>query len=125
MLREAWDWRVVVYAVLSLTVVRMVPVAPRWSAPGCLPATVAFTGWFGPRGLASVVFLTMAVDDLGLSTASMLVRTATLTIAASVLLHGLTARPLVIRYAAHLGRHPDAPELRPGPEPHRRRRLSV
>ena len=124
-LRETWDWRVVIYALLSLTVVRMVPVALALVGTRLRPGTVAFAGWFGPRGLASVVFLTMAVDDLGLRVDSLLVRTATLTIAASVLLHGLTARPLVTRYVAQLSRHPDAPELRPGPEPHKRRRLSI
>ena len=122
-LRETWDWRVAGYALLSLTIVRMAPVAIALVGTRLLPGTVAFTGWFGPRGLASVVFLTMAVDELGLGIGSVLVRTATLTIAASVVLHGLTARPLVTRYAANLARHPDAPELRPGPEPHMRRRL--
>ena len=122
-LRAGWDWRVAGYTLVSLTAVRMVPVALSLVGTGLRPATVAFVGWFGPRGLASVVFLTMAVDDLGLGTSSLLVRTATLTIAASVVLHGLSAGAFVSRYADSLKRHPDAPELRPGPEPHLRRRL--
>ncbi len=50
------SWTVVAYAVLSLTVVRMVPVAISLLGSGTRPPTVAFIGWFGPRGLASIVF---------------------------------------------------------------------
>ena len=121
-LREGWDWRVAAYAALSLTLVRMLPVAVALARARLRPATVAFTGWFGPRGLASVVFLVMAVDDLGLGPESLLVRAATVTVAASVVLHGVSARPLVARYAAYLRHHPDAVEHAAGPEPHLRRR---
>jgi len=64
----------------------------------------------------------MAVDDLGLGPESLLVRAATVTVAASVVLHGVSARPLVARYAAYLRHHPDAVEHAAGPEPHLRRR---
>src|SRR5947209_8475891 len=50
------DWRPVAYALISLTVVRMVPVALALLGTGLRPATVLLMGWFGPRGLASVVF---------------------------------------------------------------------
>ena len=50
------SWQIVLYAVLSLTVVRMVPVAIALFGTHARPATVAFIGWFGPRGLASIVF---------------------------------------------------------------------
>ena len=55
----------VLYAVLSLTVVRMLPVALASSVPGVNRATVLFVGWFGPRGLASLVFALLALEDLG------------------------------------------------------------
>ena len=121
-LREPWSWVAVSYAVLSLTVLRMLPVALALLGTGLRAATVLFTGWFGPRGLASVVFLTLTVDELHLSTDDLLVRTATWTILLSVVLHGLSARPLVQRYAATMRAHPDATELVPGPEPRLRRR---
>ncbi|MEX1008579.1 MAG: cation:proton antiporter [Acidimicrobiia bacterium] len=57
-------WQDVVFAVLALTVVRMVPVAIALAGTGVDRATVAFVGWFGPRGLASVVFVLIAVDSL-------------------------------------------------------------
>jgi sodium/hydrogen antiporter len=90
-------WRVVLYAVLSLTVVRLVPVAIALAGTGARRQTVSFMGWFGPRGLASVVFTLLAVEE-GVPDASELLATVTVTVALSVLLHGLTAGPLVARY---------------------------
>ena len=98
-LRSGVPWQAVLYAVLSLTVIRMVPVALSLIGTGFHFRTLAFIGWFGPRGLASVVFTIVAIDslphDLHLQT---VVDAATLTIALSVLLHGLTSRPLALRY---------------------------
>src|SRR3954468_2223600 len=48
--------RLVLYAVLSLTLARMVPVAAAMLRSHARPTTVGFLGWFGPRGLASIVF---------------------------------------------------------------------
>src|SRR4029079_7453202 len=57
------DWRSIVYAVASLTVIRMVPVALALGGSGARRPTVGFVGWFGPRGLASIVFVVSAVAD--------------------------------------------------------------
>ena len=62
---ESLDLRTVIYAALSLTVVRMLPVGLSLLASGVDRSTTAFIGWFGPRGLASVVFALLAVDELG------------------------------------------------------------
>src|SRR3954469_6440294 len=99
---ENLDVRTVVYAIASLTVVRMVAVAIALIGSGQDRATTAFIGWFGPRGLASVVFALLALEQLGgtdprVSTA---VRTIALTIALSIVAHGITARPLASRYLA-------------------------
>ena len=59
------DLRPVLYAILSLTVVRMIPVAIALIGSRLALPTVAFIGWFGPRGLASIVFGILAVDALG------------------------------------------------------------
>jgi len=92
-------WQVAVYAVLSLTVVRMLPVALAMWRTGARPPTVAFLGWFGPRGLASIVFAVIVVEEARLPhTATILVVTY-VTVGLSVLLHGLTAAPLASRYA--------------------------
>jgi NhaP-type Na+/H+ or K+/H+ antiporter len=88
---------VVVYAVLSLTVVRMVPVALATVGGGMTRATVLFVGWFGPRGLASLVFALLALEELG-PAADEAVALITLTVLLSVVAHGLTAAPLAARY---------------------------
>ena len=62
-LRYNSDWRPIVYAVLSLTVVRMLPVALAMTRTGLRRDTVALMGWFGPRGLASVVFTLLALEQ--------------------------------------------------------------
>jgi NhaP-type Na+/H+ or K+/H+ antiporter len=72
------SWDLAFYAVLSLTVLRMVPVAIAMLGTHARLPTLGFLGWFGPRGLASIVFA-----------------------------HGLTAAPLANRYADWSARHPD------------------
>jgi NhaP-type Na+/H+ or K+/H+ antiporter len=99
-------WSVGLYAVLSLTVVRMIPVAFALIGSGARPPTVAFVGWFGPRGLASIVFAVMVLDDsTGLPGVSTILLATYVTIGLSVLLHGLTAAPLAGRYAAWFSAH--------------------
>jgi sodium/hydrogen antiporter len=97
---------VVLYAVLSLTIVRMVPVALALLGSDARPPTVAFLGWFGPRGLASIVFAVILADEADLVHESVLLDTIFFTIALSVLLHGLTASPLARRYATWFTAHP-------------------
>ena len=113
---------VVVYALLSLTLVRMVPVGLGMLGSGARRPTVAFLGWFGPRGLASIVFAVILVEDATLANESLLLNTIFLTIALSVLLHGLTATPLAERYAAWFTAHPRdaAPTFESAPAPEQR-----
>jgi NhaP-type Na+/H+ or K+/H+ antiporter len=91
-------WQIVLYAILSLTVVRMLPVGLAMLGTGARRPTVAFLGWFGPRGLASVVFAVILLDDTQLPHLTTLLLAITVTIALSVYAHGLTARPLTERY---------------------------
>jgi sodium/hydrogen antiporter len=117
------DLPMVAYAVLSLTVVRMLPVALSIIGTHIDSPTAAFIGWFGPRGLASVVFALIAIEDLGegSSDAAVAVGTVALTIALSVLLHGITAGPggrrYLLRESAGRRRHEEegltAPRARP------------
>jgi len=99
---ESWSWRILLYAVLSLTVIRMLPVAISLLGARLDWPTVFFIGWFGPRGLASVVFALLALEDLhGLpGPIDDVVATIGLTVLLSVVFHGLTAQPLARRYAA-------------------------
>ncbi|QBR91528.1 cation:proton antiporter [Nocardioides euryhalodurans] len=96
----AWlSWSVVLYAVLSLTVLRMVPVALALLGAGLDRYDVLFVGWFGPRGLASVIFALLALEDLA-DAGRELVAVIALTVLLSVLLHGTTAGPLARRFRA-------------------------
>jgi NhaP-type Na+/H+ or K+/H+ antiporter len=106
---------------MSLTLVRMAPVAISLLGTGMQRETVGFLGWFGPRGLASIVFALMLAEDGGVTHADTVMTAAFVTVGLSVLLHGLSAAPLATRYAgwfaaAHApGREPGV-ESTPAPE---------
>ena len=102
------DLTTVLYAVLSLTLVRMLPVALVLVGTGLDRKTVLFIGWFGPRGLASLVFALLAVEELGPRADPAVVAIA-ITVFLSVLAHGLSAAPLAARYGRAVG----APEPEP------------
>jgi sodium/hydrogen antiporter len=117
----------ILYAVISLTLVRMVPVAAAVAGVGLRRDTVVFMGWFGPRGLASVVFTLIAVEELHGAgpVVDSIVELATWTILFSVLAHGFSAGPLARIYGRHLSGAEDIPELAEVPEPRIRRRSIV
>ncbi|MEU7907637.1 cation:proton antiporter [Actinoplanes sp. NPDC049118] len=93
------DWRMAGYAVLSLTVLRMLPVCLVLLGARLSPATMAFVGWFGPRGLASIIFALIALEELH-GEADRVVAIIGTTVLFSVFAHGLSAKPLANRYAA-------------------------
>ncbi|HSK91564.1 MAG TPA: cation:proton antiporter [Euzebyales bacterium] len=102
-------WRIGVYAVLSLTVVRMLPVVLAMMGSGMRRVTVGFVGWFGPRGLASIVFVLVLVEQSDLAERPLMLAVMTATVALSVYAHGLTARTGANRYADWYAAHaPDA-----------------
>jgi NhaP-type Na+/H+ or K+/H+ antiporter len=105
----------------------MVPVAIALTGHRARLPTIAFIGWFGPRGLASLVFVLLAVEE-GIPEGEIVLSTVVVTVGLSVLLHGLTSVPLVKVYhrwyAAHAADHPAAGEARPTTVPRRRRQLS-
>jgi NhaP-type Na+/H+ or K+/H+ antiporter len=120
-------WQIVLYAALSLTLIRMVPVALALMRKGIQRPTVAFIGWFGPRGLASVVFALLVLEE-GVPEEQTLLTTVVVTVALSVLLHGLTSVPFVRAYRrwyeGHAEAHPSAVEAAPATMPRQRRHLA-
>jgi sodium/hydrogen antiporter len=117
---QGLTWQTVLYAILSLTVIRIAPVALALVGGGLGGAATAFIGWFGPRGLASVVFALLALEDLG-KPATPAVTVIALTVLLSVVAHGVTASPLARRYGPRLAMAagagdkealPDLPERR-------------
>ncbi len=111
-------WREALVAVASLTVLRMGPVALALIGTGLRAPSVAFIGWFGPRGLASVIFGLLALEELevGPELRSALA-TIALTVLLSVVAHGLSADPLSARYGAWVSRVRPAAEVATAAEP--------
>jgi NhaP-type Na+/H+ or K+/H+ antiporter len=99
-------WQIALYAALSLTLVRMVPVAVAMAGSHARPPTLGFLGWFGPRGLASIVFAVIVIEESQLPHEHLIVLVTYFTVGLSVLAHGLTAAPLADRYARWFERHP-------------------
>ena len=106
------SWQAVLYAGLSLTVVRMLPVAASLLGTRLQRVSVLFMGWFGPRGLASIVLGLIVVAEAPLLAGRGLIeQVVALAVLLSVLLHGITAAPLSAAYARRVEKmSPDAPE---------------
>jgi NhaP-type Na+/H+ or K+/H+ antiporter len=123
---QSLTWQTALYAVLSLTLIRMAPVALALAGAGFGRPVVAFVGWFGPRGLASVVFALLAVEDIG-RPAGAAVSVIAFTVLLSVVAHGLTADPIARRYGPSLAMAaggPDDPGIPQMPERRLIRRAS-
>ncbi len=95
---QYWGWRELIYALASLTVLRMVPVAVALTGAKLDWRSIAFIGWFGPRGIASALYLLMAVAAIGVTGYEQVMSVIVLTIAISVYAHGISAVPLSRRY---------------------------
>ena len=100
------DWRIGIYSIASLTVVRILPVAIAMLGTGARPRTVLFMGWFGPRGLASIVFALIVLHDADLPHSGTILSVTYITVGLSVLAHGATAAPLTRRYVSWFESHP-------------------
>jgi NhaP-type Na+/H+ or K+/H+ antiporter len=108
-----FDSITLIFAVLSLTIVRMLPVAVAMLRTKLAPASILFIGWFGPRGLASIVLgLIFLEGELHLHAENNIVSAVVATILLSIFAHGVSALPGIKWYAKkieHLNK--DAPEL--------------
>jgi NhaP-type Na+/H+ or K+/H+ antiporter len=118
-----FDAVVVLYAMLSLTVVRMIPVALSLLGDGFDRVTLLFMGWFGPRGLASIVFALLALDALEAAgvDAGPLLPIVSWTVLLSIILHGFSAIPIAAWYGRYMEHLPDySPEFVGDQEPRMR-----
>jgi NhaP-type Na+/H+ or K+/H+ antiporter len=84
----------------------MLPVAVAMLGTGARSPTVGFLGWFGPRGLASIVFAVILIEESSLPHEHLLLLAIYLTVGLSVFAHGSTAAPLARRYARWYAQHP-------------------
>jgi NhaP-type Na+/H+ or K+/H+ antiporter len=116
-----------VYAILSLTVIRMIPIAISLLGSGLRMPTQIFLGWFGPRGLASILFVLLILEESEVAHRNELLSITVITVALSALLHGVSASPLAKMYgrlAARMGECEESQPvmelpLREGPNTHK------
>jgi sodium/hydrogen antiporter len=102
-------WRAWVYALLSLTIVRMIPVALALRGTGLRPPTIGFIGWFGPRGIASIILALILVESrTELPQVDLIFGAVTATVLLSVYAHGLSAVPLSRRYGRYTAALPES-----------------
>ena len=118
-LAAGFDWRWLAIAILALTVLRMGPVALAMIGSGFRWPTVAFLGWFGPRGLATIVFGLLTVDELGPGSPHIRAVTGVLamTVLLSVFAHGFSAGPLSQAYGEWAARTNDPVAREPSVDP--------
>jgi NhaP-type Na+/H+ or K+/H+ antiporter len=102
------NWRTILYALISLTIVRMAPVAISLVGKGLSTPSKLYVGWFGPRGAASILYVLLVVDKHNFSGESIIFTVTVITVLLSVFLHGLTAVPGANAYASSLDAKPDA-----------------
>ncbi len=104
------DGMVILYAVLSLTVVRMIPISISLLGTGLLPPTHLFLGWFGPRGLASVVFSLLVLDEFEIASMDLIMAVVVTAVSLSIVAHGLSAVPFARAYGKMVAAMPDCEE---------------
>ena len=107
---------IVLYAVLSLTVIRMIPIAISLIGSGLSLPSHLFLGWFGPRGLASILFVLLILEESDVPHRAELLSTTVITVALSALLHGISAAPLASLYGRFAKRMGECQENRPAAE---------
>jgi sodium/hydrogen antiporter len=101
------NWLFILYALISLTIVRMIPVAISLIGKHLSLPTILYLGWFGPRGAASILYVLLVVDKYELSGETIIFNVTAITVLLSVFLHGLTAVPGANAYASTLEAVPD------------------
>jgi len=104
------DISFVVYAVLSLTAIRMIPIALSLLGSGIRMPTYLFLGWFGPRGLASILFVLLILEETDIAHRDEILSITVITVALSVILHGISAAPLANAYGRLAQRMGDCEE---------------
>ena len=106
-------WEIVLYAVLSLTVVRMIPVAISLTGTGLKVPSIVFLGWFGPRGLASILFALLVLEEMDIAGAAQISVITIATVVLSILAHGVTAAIGARWYGGLVEKAGDCEEINP------------
>lgn len=104
------DVTIVIYALLSLTAIRIIPIVISLLGSGVRLPTYFFLGWFGPRGLASILFVLLILEEADVPHRTEILSVTVITVALSVVLHGVTAAPLASAYGRLAERMGDCEE---------------
>ena len=106
---EHATWKTVVLAILYLSVIRMLPIWLSLTGSGLKSYEKIFLGWFGPRGLASILFALLFLERFHIPGGEEILACVVLTVMLSIVLHGVSANPMSARFE----RSGDAPEGKP------------
>jgi NhaP-type Na+/H+ or K+/H+ antiporter len=93
---------IVLYAILSLSLVRIIPVAISFIGAKVEPITTLFVGWFGPRGVASILYIFIVLESESLPGLELIYAVVMVTVLFSIFAHGITAAPAAKRYGEHI-----------------------
>ena len=115
---SAIGWRACGYAALSLSLLRMLPVALSLFGSKLRPVSIALLGWFGPRGLASILFVLIVIEEFPVEHSNVISNVTMLTVLLSTIAHGITAYPFAHRYSSrvHKAKNDHPAEHRPAPD---------
>ena len=107
-----FNLQILLYALLSLTLIRVLPVAISLLGVGLQRSTTLFVGWFGPRGLASIVMALVFLEETTeIPGKQVIVLAVIATVFLSVFAHGASAMPWIGRYQKQVAAMPEsAPE---------------
>jgi len=99
---ESINPSIVFYAIISLSLVRIVPVAISFISAKVQPITSLFVGWFGPRGVASILYIFIVLESESLPGLELIYAVVMVTVLFSIFAHGITAAPAAKRYGEHI-----------------------
>lgn len=103
----------VLFAILALTILRMAPVSIALVRTGITATTSVFLGWFGPRGLASILFALLIIEESEVPHKQLILAATIVTVVFSILLHGISAAVAARRYGAYAQAMGDCAENMP------------
>lgn len=110
---DNFHWTYLLYGVLSLTIIRMLPIAISLIGTGVNKYTVAFLGWFGPRGLASILFALLILEQAEIKYGEQIISIVIVTVLLSIFFHGITAFPASRKYGLAVKNDGESEEMKP------------
>lgn len=108
-----FHWSYLLYGFVSLTLIRILPIAISLIGTGVNKYTVLFLGWFGPRGLASILFALLILERMESMRGGQITSIVIVTVLLSIVLHGIIAAPASRKYGSIVNKESDSEEMKP------------